>query len=323
VKPGIVALRPLSVGEILDGGFATIRRHPRIAFGFAATFAALLELARLVTGLAMRNLTGSLSSFYSTSRRSPDELPQYHLNGAGLASTIVEYVLGGVFGALLAGIVTVVVGKAILGQHLTGRDVVEAVRPRAWRLLLVGLIAGLGPYAPALLVAILAVLASVVGDVAIILVLVIGIPVAVAAGILLWGKLALAVPAFMLERLDAGASVTRSWRLVKGAFWRVWSLRALVSLIVGVAGSVISLVFVFGSGLFGGFSFFTDGGQRPLGGLIVMAIGSAVVWMLTQPLLAAALTLIYVDRRMRAEGLDIQLVQAARAAAAAPPAGRF
>ena len=36
-----------------------------------------------------------------------------------------------------------------------------------------------------------------------------------------------------------------------------------------------------------------------------------------QPLVAASLTLIYVDRRMRAEGLDIQLTRAAQAAAAA------
>jgi hypothetical protein len=40
--------------------------------------------------------------------------------------------------------------------------------------------------------------------------------------------------------------------------------------------------------------------------------------MLTQPLIAASLTLIYIDRRMRAEGLDVQLTQAARATSAAP-----
>jgi hypothetical protein len=67
--------------------------------------------------------------------------------------------------------------------------------------------------------------------------------------------------------------------------------------------------------VFGGFSNVLDGTQRPFMGLVVLAIGGAIVWMLTQPLIAAALTLIYVDRRIRAEGLDIQLTQAARAAA--------
>jgi hypothetical protein len=52
--------------------------------------------------------------------------------------------------------------------------------------------------------------------------------------------------------------------------------------------------------------------------LVLLVIFGAVVWMLTQPLIAASLTLIYIDRRMRAEGLDVQLTQAARATSPAP-----
>ncbi|MGH8889789.1 MAG: hypothetical protein ACRDV3_08515, partial [Acidothermaceae bacterium] len=124
--------------------------------------------------------------------------------------------------------------------------------------------------------------------------------------------------------LGARAAVSRSWRLVRGAFWRVWGLRALVSLIVGVAGGVINLLFLAISGALGSFSAITNDRQQPLSTLLVIAVGGAVVWALTQPLLASALTLIYVDRRMRAEGLDIQLARAAQATAtASDAAGRF
>jgi hypothetical protein len=59
-------------------------------------------------------------------------------------------------------------------------------------------------------------------------------------------------------------------------------------------------------------------GQAPsAAALVFVAIVGVLVWMVTQPITAAALTLIYIDRRMRAEGLDMQLTQAARAAAAA------
>ena len=54
----------------------------------------------------------------------------------------------------------------------------------------------------------------------------------------------------------------------------------------------------------------------PVLALVLAVLLGAVVWAVTQPLVAASLTLIYVDRRMRAEGLDLQLTRAAQAAAA-------
>jgi hypothetical protein len=243
--------------------------------------------------------------------------------GSGLTATIVEQVLSTMLGALLAGIVTSLVGKAIIGQRVDGAEVVRPVLRRFWGLVLVSLIVGLVPFAPLLLVIGIALVASSGGTSGLLVAgLVVGIPASLALGIFLWGKLALAVPAFVLERLGPWKAVTRSWRLVKGAFWRVWGLRALMTLIVGVASFTVALPFQIASGAAGGgFSGLTSGEARPLSALVIGTIGAAVAWMLVQPLLAAALTLIYVDRRMRAEGLDLQLTQAALAnnAAAVPP----
>jgi Membrane domain of glycerophosphoryl diester phosphodiesterase len=125
-------------------------------------------------------------------------------------------------------------------------------------------------------------------------------------GVLLWGRLALAVPIFVLERKGPLSSIARSWRLVRGAFWRVWGLRALVQIIVGAGAGALSVplgVVLLNSA--------SKGTNPSTLALTVVAIGGAVIWMVTQPLFAASLTLIYVDRRMRAEGLDLQLTQAA------------
>ncbi|MDQ1484917.1 MAG: hypothetical protein QOJ62_610, partial [Actinomycetota bacterium] len=219
-KPGIVPLRPLSVGEIMDGGFATIRRHPRIVFGTAAILAIVLQLSKVVTGVLFQDVRGSLGSPISQNIDA-NGLQHIHVVGSGLTATIVEQVLSTMLGALLAGIVTSLVGKAIIGQRVDGAEVVRPVLRRFWGLVLVSLIVGLLPFAPLLLVIGIALVASSGGTSGLLVAgLVVGIPASLALGIFLWGKLALAVPAFVLERLGPWKAVTRSWRLVKGAFWR-------------------------------------------------------------------------------------------------------
>ena len=290
-KPGVVPLRPLSVGEILDGGFATIRRNPRVVFGCAFALAAGLELVRLGLGAALSDVGGAVTS----SLPSGDGSSRLVITSGGVAAVVLSYVASAVFGAVLAGVVTEVVGKAVIGQRVEGRAVLRSVGARWWRLVLVSALAGALPFLPVLFL--------IAGPV--------GIIPAVPLAIYLWGKLAVVVPAFVLERTGVGAAITRSWRLVRGAFWRTWGLRALAYLIVVIAASVLSIPF--------GISSFQDisGGSTPSTGSVALStIGGGIVWMLTEPLLAAAVTLIYIDRRMRAEALDIQLAQAARQAAA-------
>jgi hypothetical protein len=320
-KPGIVPLRPLSVGEVLDGSFTTIRKNPRIVFGFAAVLAIIAELIRLGVGLALNNVPASLGSTSfssSTDNSTGDSTNSLSSIGSSATGAVVSLIVNALCVALLAGVVTGVVGKAVIGQRPDGHEILAGVRKRWFGLLVVSVLAEILPWTPLLLVLIGVVLGAISTG--------LGITVGVLGGVaalvlcpLLWGRLALAVPIFILERRGPGASVARSWRLVQGAFWRTWGLRALVSIIVSIASSVLSIplvvVLVASTG---------DGKTPSVVTLIVVVIFGAAIWMVTQPLIAAALTLIYVDRRMRAEGLDLQLVQAARAAqsAAAPAHAR-
>jgi Membrane domain of glycerophosphoryl diester phosphodiesterase len=311
-KPGVVPLRPLSVGEVLDGSFSTIRKHPRIVFGCAAVLAVIAELIRLLVGLALNNVPASLgSTSFSTSTDNNNGDTTGSLNSIGSTATgaVVSLVVNALCVAVLAGVVTGVVGKAVIGQQPDGREILGAVRKRWFGLLVVSVLAEVLPFTPIVLL-VLGILLGTVSTGAGVAGGVIGGLAALVLCPLLWGRLALAVPIFILERKGPGASIARSWRLVRGAFWRVWGLRALVSIIVSTAASVLSVpvfIVVFASAVNGKTPSTVD--------LIIAVVFGAVVWMVTQPLTAAALTIIYVDRRMRAEGLDLQLAQAARAAA--------
>src|SRR5680860_1646831 len=59
IKPGIVALRPLGLGELYDGAFQAIRRNPRTMLATAAaviTVIALVDVCLLYTSDAADDL---------------------------------------------------------------------------------------------------------------------------------------------------------------------------------------------------------------------------------------------------------------------------
>ena len=303
-------LRPLSVGEVLDGSFSTIRKYPRIVFGFAAALSVIAQLIRLLVGLALNNVPGTFGSTSFSANNTDNSTQDLHNVATSLAGSAATLAVNALCVAVLAGVVTGVVGKAVIGQRADGREIITAVRQRWFGLLVVSVLAEVLPYTPFVLIIVGIVLASVSTGLGI-FIGVIGGLAGLVLGPLLWGRLAVAVPIFILERRGPGASIARSWRLVKGAFWRTWGLRALVQIIVSVAASILSIPLVLvllPSAL--------NGKTPSTTALVLLVILGAIVWMLTQPLIAASLTLIYIDRRMRAEGLDVQLTQAARAATA-------
>ena len=116
----------------------------------------------------------------------------------------------------------------------------------------------------------------------------------------------------------------RSWRLVaepiRSAFWRLFGIRLLTSIIVGVAASVIAfpisfvvgfvLAAIAGDGGTAGDLFATQALASGIAGLVTGA--------LTTPFTAGVDALLYVDTRIRREGLDVQLVQTAQGAAPPP-----
>src|SRR5919106_1528699 len=315
VKPGVIPLRPLGVGEILDGAVTTIRRNPGPMLGLSAIVAIVTQLLGLGIGWLLFNQTDEVAL---SSTADPDEVFDALAGFFGAAAVVV--IVTWIATVLLTGILTVVVSRAVLGEHLNVGEAWRAARPRLLKLLLLTLLYSLtwiGPFLVAVGLALAIGAASgdseVGGGFAVILT-VAAIPVA----IWLYIRYALSGPSLMLESrpVRGGAprpvgvigALRRSAELVRRSWWRVFWILVLVLIIAFLIGQVINVPF--------GWLPFLVAGDDPsdtavFGTLVLSALGGIVASTFTAPFTAAATALLYVDRRIRREGLDIELARAA------------
>jgi membrane-anchored glycerophosphoryl diester phosphodiesterase (GDPDase) len=124
-------------------------------------------------------------------------------------------------------------------------------------------------------------------------------------------KVAFVPAAIIVERLPLGVAVRRSWTLVRGAFWRVFGTMILIIVMVNVASSVVATPFQFAASFAFPIAnpageFETDFTLFLVLNLVVVAI-TAVIGAIGSVITTAAASLLYIDRRMRTEGLDLEL----------------
>ena len=107
----------------------------------------------------------------------------------------------------------------------------------------------------------------------------------------------LVTPVVVLEDASPARALARSWRLVTRSFWRVFGITLLAVIIVTIAGGILQLPFT-GLGLVAG---------SGLGRTVIIVIGTIAAGTVTRPITAGVTVLLYVDMRMRKEGLDLAL----------------
>lgn len=319
-EPGIVPLRPLNLGDILDGAFTAMRWNPKTILGSSAIVAAASGVLVTLVTLVLRNDVFTNVVYPSAGRTlTSDQVGTY----AGLVSATlgVSLLLTFIARALLTGVLTVAIGQGVLGWKETLGDAWRACRSGFWRLagtlllkylflfgglvLAIALLAGIG--------ALIAVAVVPVG----ILVGVVGGITALVFFVIVAIRWTLAIPVTMLERTRPLASLGRSWRLVKGSSWRIWGISLLTALIVFIAAAIIQVPFNLAGGGTSVFTAASQHGPPSTTAAIVAAIGGIVAQTVTAPMTAGVAVLLYADMRMRREGLDIALQ-----AAAASPAGQ-
>jgi hypothetical protein len=310
-----VPLRPLALGDILSGAVTLARRNPAATFGLTAI---VMTVYGVAAGLLQRLYSGQLSNFQQTFQ--PGQQPtsqQVHdavtpLVGTAIPALAGVFVLELVVNAVTSGLLSAVIGRGILGQKVslemawrTGR--IGAVI--ATSLILLGL--GLAVVAP-VVVGVLVLALLHLTPVAILLGVLGGIG-AVIFEVLLVIRLSLALPAVVLERISPAAAIRRSWQLSHGSFWRLLGILLLTGLVVGIAGLVLTIPFTIIEIFVGGaHSFFTATASTSVAVLVVSIIGSIVTATFTRPISAGVSVLLYADLRMRREGMDITLRNAAQ-----------
>jgi len=321
-KPGIIALRPLGVGEILDGAISAIRGYPRMMLGLSAVVAAITQVLIVpVTWLLLRDSGDQAFSFDSSTTTTPEQ--DVTFAASAITATGVQVVVTLVASLVLTGILTVAVSRAVLGQSISARDAWNQARPRLPALLGVTglvLLIMLGLAVLALAPGVILAIAS-APTAAVVIAFALGIPAFVVVAAYLYTAFALAPPAIVLERQGVVASLRRSRSLVRGAWWRTFGILLLVNLIAQVLAGILGVPFTVLTLLV---AWITGDGLNVYAilPLLVTALGTIVASAVTWPFTAVSTALIYVDRRMRREALDLELARAAGVAPANHPVPR-
>lgn len=303
-KPGVVPLRPLALGEILDGAVTYIRRHPRVVLGTSAVLAVVAHLI----GVPLRELFAP--DVPVPSGPTADLADIGNVVSAQASASVPLSVVTGLATTVLTGLLMVVVSRSVLGAPVDGAEAWRAARPRLLGLvgvtLLTGLLAGLvavvGMVPGFLLLAVGA------GPVAV-AVLVLGAIAGLVAAAAVWVGLSLAPAVYVLEGGGVVDALRRSWALVKPRFWPVLGVTALAWLIANVASVIVAAPLALLAGAAAGFS--SAGATTGLLAVLLGALGGIVAMTLVTPFQAGVTGLLYVDQRMRREGFDIELQRAA------------
>jgi hypothetical protein len=300
-RPGIVPLRPLAVGELLDGAFTTIRRYPGPTIGLAAPVMLLVTGTQVVASYLLLN---GVSSVSASGTASADFLSR------SVGVDVIVQVVTFVVGLLLTGMITAVIGQAVLGRRMTIGQAWQSVRPRLPALAGVSLIIFFGSilvFAVGVVPGIL--IAAVGADGA-------GIALAALGGlgavvVLTWllVRFELATPAVMLEKQGVRESFRRSRLLVSGSWWRVFGILALATLLAGIVASIVVVPFTLAAN--GSASLLGRAYTVHFTGLLLVGIGNFIAGTIVRPFSASVSALLYIDRRMRSEGLDLTLQRAA------------
>ncbi|SFY43553.1 glycerophosphoryl diester phosphodiesterase membrane domain-containing protein [Streptomyces atratus] len=308
-KPGVIPLRPLGVGEILDGAVSTMRAHWRTVLGITLTVSVIAQVAiTLVERFLLPepaqidpNATGT-----EALRQAADSAQSTVFNS--VPSMLITMIAT----LITTSVLTVVISRSVLGRPVTLSDAWAEARPRLPQLLGLTLLLTL---ISAAIMAVGLLPGMLIGSAAGAGLVLVGFMAAFVVVIWLMVRFCLASPALMLERQSITASMRRSAKLVRGAWWRTFGVLALTGLLTFVVALIIAIPFgVIAMAVDGeGIGSALTNGSADFGWpfLIVSGIGKVIVATITYPLSAGVMALLYIDQRIRREALDLELARAA------------
>lgn len=309
-RPGIAPLRPLRTGEILHGALSAFRHNPAVALGLPLLILVLASILGMLIGrLFLMPIDGWLTG---VNRDLASQLGSEYIApeiAAGTASGVANGIGTGLVSMfatpIIGGLLAISISRSLLGDRISAGDLWHRLRPRipaliAWTFLS-AIIMAAAVIVPLLLIAALVIAvgqASLGGAVAL------GILLALAwVALLLWltTRLLLVPPTIALEGRPLGESIRRGWNLSKGSFWRLLGIYLLATILISAITSLVAAPF----GLMAGLNSLTTGAAAGTG--IGTTIASLLSTWITTILTSSIIAFLYLDTRMRREGLDATL----------------
>jgi len=269
-------LRPLSLGEMLDGAFTIYRRQ------FASLFlTALVPQLPLIVLVAvyyafLASMAGSAATGFGST--------------TAIAAVIVVLVLvpfAAVGSATAVGAVTFQVARAYTGTPVTTGEAIRRGLKRSLPMM--------GAYAVVAILSMFGILAFFIGFVVV------------------WISAFAVAPAVVLEHRGPMEGISRSWQLIKGAWGEVFLVMFIAGMIATLPGTAVSMVAMIGALVV------SHGNPDTLmAAQVVGQVLSQIARTVTVPFSIGTTVLLYYDRRVRTEALDVQMMAEALAAAPAP-----
>jgi hypothetical protein len=278
-------LRPLRVGEILDVCINIFTRNFLTFLRILLVLVIPVQLVSVVVLVSTVNDPDLLPRFGSTTTSSNGTISQDDF-WAYFGGQMVIVVLTLVLTAIATAACFKAVSDAYLGTRPEWRSslrfAVRRFHSVLWVTIMAGLLAGLG------LIAL------------------------IAPGVWLFFAWSMAVPALLFEGLKGRRALGRSFRLVRGRWWKtagtLVAAYIIAALIGGILQSVVSALVL------------TGAGDSVLGVAVVNAVAGGIGQIFTTPFPAAVAAVVYYDLRVRKEGFDLQLM-AERLGVTPPPPG--
>ncbi|GGT10099.1 membrane protein [Streptomyces tanashiensis] len=308
-KPGVIPLRPLGMGEILDGAVKTLRSYWRTVLAITVTVAVISQIADILAQKYLVPAAPEVNADATPAEQLEQSLDSAQASLIGLGPALLVTMMASLVSAAL---LTVVISRAVLGRPVSLGSAWQEARPRLLQLL------GLTLLLAAMSVAIISVglvPGLLIGGAAGVALTVVGGLGAIVAVVWLMIRFNLASPALMLERRGVVQSLKRSAKLVQGSWWRIFGITLLTQLLIFLFAMIIAIPFtIIGIAVDGeGFSGLLSGTATTFGWpfLIVTGIGGVITSAVTYPISAGVTVLLYVDQRIRREALDLELARAA------------
>ncbi len=312
-QPGIIPLRPLTVGELFNGAFQAVRVNPQTMFGFAFAIMAVVGLVQaFFASSSTSSLTRALSSgdandlVYSLG----NSMGSFVTSGLTLLAT-----------AFLSGMLALTVWDAVLGRKSSPADAWHRFSPRFVPVLLATLLIGIIEFVAIVVILLVFMIpfvlvvvnaasarsydsasAGIGGAFAIIFLMIVAL---IVIACFLTVKFAFTSSAVVLEGLGPVDAMKRSWSLSKGSFWRIlgriWLIGIVTGLISAVLGGIVGAILGVGAAA-----------ADSVGMLVAFsAFLSALLSAVVIPVQSSFYTLMYLDERMRKENLAPMIAQEA------------
>lgn len=274
-------LRPLSLGELLDRTFFLYRRHFLLFFGISAIPYSILLVAKLATSLlpllARSVASGRMQSGNATALAASGGFLVLVVSIAGLIQLLVS-----------VGATVYAVSEIYGGRPISIRQSLARVKGETGLILAVSLLSGL--------------------------IMIAGFIALIAPGIYLMCRVAVAVPAALLEDLGASESIRRSFDLTRNFVGRAFMIYLLYLAMAWGLMAIFQYPFLLLIAVY------SKEPQFVALWTVFMQVGNSIGKVLVAPVSTIGFALLYYDLRVRKEAFDLQMMMQAIGADPAPPA---